>query len=134
MESTGHYKGKHCHIADFSDDGSLLAVVFDRHLTIWDPFENQLCTALELSGGDVISAQFLGGLASNLLAVATTSSVLIWDLMSCAGKLVLTLIHCHILLPPPSIYLSPLSPLSLPPSLPPSLALSISLLYCSVFL
>jgi len=41
-ESVGFYRNLPAGIAAFSDDGSLLAVVFGSCITLWDPENNQL--------------------------------------------------------------------------------------------
>ncbi|KAF6041379.1 WDR75 [Bugula neritina] len=85
MESTGYYKNKNCLSAEFSDDGSILAVIFANSLTLWDPFENQLCTAFDLKS-DIKSAKFCHGAQANYIAIATENDVILWDLLAYSEK------------------------------------------------
>lgn len=45
-ESVGFYRNQMAGPADFSHDGSLLAVAFDTVLTIWEPETNTMKVAL----------------------------------------------------------------------------------------
>lgn len=85
MESTGYYKNKNCLSVEFSDDGSILAVIFANSLTLWDPFENQLCTAFDLKS-DIKSAKFCHGAQANYIAIATENDVILWDLLAYSGE------------------------------------------------
>ena len=52
-ESAGFYRSYKAGPADFSEDGSLLAVAFENHLTLWDPDTNALRLTLEQRSGDI---------------------------------------------------------------------------------
>ena len=82
VESSGYYKDKPCLCADFSDDGTMLAVGFGNALTLWDPIENHMCTAITQSG-NVTKVKFcIGG----HLALSTETEVVLWDLCQYVGK------------------------------------------------
>ena len=82
VESSGYYKDKPCLCADFSDDGTMLAVGFGNALTLWDPIENHMCTAITQSG-NVTKVKFcIGG----HLALSTETEVVLWDLCKYVGK------------------------------------------------
>ncbi len=51
-ESVGYYKEEEAAPADFSEDGSLLAVGFGSSVTLWDPDTNALKTNLLHTAGN----------------------------------------------------------------------------------
>ena len=73
METSGYYRDKECTLADFSEDGSVLAVVFENTLTFWDPIENQLCTSID-QGAKITALQFCHGAQANCVVVATEAN------------------------------------------------------------
>ena len=84
VETSGYYRDKECTLADFSEDGSVLAVVFENTLTFWDPIENQLCTSID-QGAKITALQFCHGAQANCVLVATEANITIWDLLNYTG-------------------------------------------------
>ena len=70
--------------ADFSGDGSVLAVAFGHTVTLWLPDTNTLsqCLSLPRPGQAITHLTFVG--SSQFLAVATGAELVVWDLVSCS--------------------------------------------------
>ncbi|CAH1788228.1 unnamed protein product, partial [Owenia fusiformis] len=75
-DSVGFYKELPAGAADFSDDGSVLAVAFKSVLTVWDPDTNGLKMSLTLgrSSNDVIRHVVFGNETCSHLVVCTTQT------------------------------------------------------------
>lgn len=81
--SVGVYRSYPITAADFSGDGSLLAVAYSHIITLWQPLTNLLvrtltCTAPELS----IKQLAFPGPSPHLVA-CTDRHLMVWDLLSC---------------------------------------------------
>lgn len=94
----GYYKDRACSAAAFSDDGSVLAVAFENILTLWDPVENHLCFSLD-QGTQVTALEFCYGAQANCVVVATTTDVIIWDLLDYSGNESVLVPHYGLRLP-----------------------------------
>ncbi|XP_013389673.1 WD repeat-containing protein 75-like [Lingula anatina] len=85
-ESVGYYKEQPACAADFSEDGSLLAVGFGHTLTLWDPDTNALKTTLTCGdeGDEIKHIAFGRQLCCHLLVCTTNNKLLVWNLLSCS--------------------------------------------------
>ncbi|XP_014664657.1 PREDICTED: WD repeat-containing protein 75-like isoform X2 [Priapulus caudatus] len=83
-ESCGYYKSSAATEAAFSDDGSLLAVVFDQMATLWTPENNALKVALSIPGcQDNIRHVLFGNKgAAHLLLSGTQTKLVVWNLLT----------------------------------------------------
>ncbi|XP_005091786.2 WD repeat-containing protein 75 [Aplysia californica] len=84
-ESVGFYRGMEVSCADFSQDATALAVGFEHLVTLWDPDNNivQATVSNSLPEREPISHILFGNKqCSHLLVVATTKTLLVWDLLT----------------------------------------------------
>ncbi|XP_064648354.1 WD repeat-containing protein 75-like [Lineus longissimus] len=83
-DSVGYYRDYPARAADFSKDGSLLAVSFKLTLTLWDPDSNALRTRLDCLTGTAIKHVLFGQEESSHLLVATTeTNLIVWNILTC---------------------------------------------------
>ncbi|XP_072179369.1 WD repeat-containing protein 75-like [Diadema setosum] len=84
-DSVGFYKNTEPSAAAFASDGSLLAVGFHEVLTLWDPDDNQLRKILchATVNSQIRHLCFGHGSSSHLLVCSTSSSLTVWNLLTC---------------------------------------------------
>ena len=81
--SRGFYKGLPAHASEFSPDGSLLAVTFDRVITFWDPMTLTLERTLfyNLSPSPLSHLSFTND--SLYLIASSATHVYVWNMLTC---------------------------------------------------
>lgn len=81
--SRGSYKGLAAHAAEFATDGSLLAVTFDKVITLWDPLTLTLERTLfyNLSSSPLSHLSFTHD--SLYLITASETHVYVWNMLTC---------------------------------------------------
>jgi NET1-associated nuclear protein 1 (U3 small nucleolar RNA-associated protein 17) len=84
--AVGFYRENIPTTANFSDDGSMLAVAFGQVLTIWDPSSNTIQGTLTLPPQQchIHKVAFLGN--TPFIAVTTATHLYVWNLLTCTGK------------------------------------------------
>ncbi|KAL5006753.1 hypothetical protein ScPMuIL_015559 [Solemya velum] len=84
-QSVGFFRDLPAGAAAFSEDGSLLAVVFDYAVTLWDPGSNVFQQSLLAHTTQHVRFLCFGKRRSgHLLVSATADKLTVWDLLSCA--------------------------------------------------
>ena len=80
-ESVGYYRSLEAGSADFSRDGSLLAVAFRRSVTLWDPDTNQLRTVLPgiNRGNDIKQTRCVSCLRGSAKKTISKNPRLLWN-------------------------------------------------------
>ncbi|XP_066029403.1 WD repeat-containing protein 75 [Pocillopora verrucosa] len=84
-QSVGYYGDKPCQDAAFSQDGSLLAVAYDKVITLWTPSTNELRKTLALPYPDeeIKRIKFGHNSSSQYLVSITNRYLTVWNLLSC---------------------------------------------------
>ncbi|XP_030846369.1 WD repeat-containing protein 75 [Strongylocentrotus purpuratus] len=84
-ESVGFYKNTEPRAAAFSSDGSLLGVGFSEVITLWNPEVNELRKILTHAAvsTEIQSLCFGHGSSAHLLVSSTSSSITVWNLLTC---------------------------------------------------
>eukprot|EP01114_Cavostelium_apophysatum_P013003 TRINITY_DN3060_c0_g1_i1.p1 TRINITY_DN3060_c0_g1~~TRINITY_DN3060_c0_g1_i1.p1 ORF type:complete len:483 (+),score=160.66 TRINITY_DN3060_c0_g1_i1:1173-2621(+) len=81
--SVGTYSSRYCSSADFSSDGSLLAVSFGTTLTLWNPVLNTLLRTIPnfLPNQDIIKCKFIPN--TPYIVTYTAEYLFVWNLLTC---------------------------------------------------
>lgn len=84
-QSVGYYGDKPCQDAAFSGDGSLVAVAYDKVITLWTPTTNELRKTLALPYPDeeIKWIKFGHNSSSQYLVSITNRYLTVWNLLSC---------------------------------------------------
>ncbi|XP_046550835.1 LOW QUALITY PROTEIN: WD repeat-containing protein 75-like [Haliotis rubra] len=85
-DSVGFYREMDTGATAFAEDGSLLAVVFESTITLWDPDTNVLRTTFSSSFDKKNIRQVLFGRKSccHLLVATTAWQLTVWNLLTCS--------------------------------------------------
>ncbi|KAK3085404.1 hypothetical protein FSP39_002835 [Pinctada imbricata] len=85
-ESVGYYRDREGGVASFTEDGSLLAVVFGSVITLWNPDNNILRRTLSASpeASNINHIEFGHGTCCHYLVACSKDQLVVWDLRSCS--------------------------------------------------
>ncbi|XP_046846003.1 WD repeat-containing protein 75-like [Xenia sp. Carnegie-2017] len=104
-QSVGYFRDEPVSDAAFSSDGSLLAVVYGKVITLWDPYINEqkktLCSPF---AENIRNIAFGRKVCSHILLATTKHYFMAWNLLSC-GVLWSTKAEVLSILPDPCSYL-----------------------------
>ncbi|KAK7110343.1 WD repeat-containing protein 75-like [Littorina saxatilis] len=83
-DSVGYYRDRPAGMARFSEDGSVLAVAFQKTLTLWEPEDNVMKATLSLPtcNKHIKFVEFGGKSCSHFVVTTTDSHLTVWNLIS----------------------------------------------------
>ncbi|KAJ8313937.1 hypothetical protein KUTeg_008498 [Tegillarca granosa] len=101
-ELVGYYRNKPAGPCCFAEDGSLLAVVFESTITVWEPDDNILRETFidQVDNTHIRALEFGRKSCCHLLISVSSSTLKCWNLLSCSVQWVVDL-QCDLLIADP---------------------------------